>query len=204
VSRGSESVEGGRTERKLERLLSVAAGLMAHHGYGQTSIRNVARKTGFSLAGMYYYFENKEDLLFQIQHRTFASLLELQEQVVQGKSPPEDKLRRFIANHLAYFTDHFSELKVCTFELETLQGERYQTIEALRKRYFACLARVIGEIHRPAAGKTTPEANVRHFTLFIFGMLNWIFMWFDPQRDEPVADLGEDMVDLILPGLQSG
>jgi AcrR family transcriptional regulator len=197
------SDDAGRTERKLERLLSVAASLMAHHGYGQTSIRNVARETGYSLAGMYYYFENKEDLLYQIQHRTFASLLEQQERVVSGNDAPADKLRRLVANHLAYFTNHFSELKVCTFELETLQGERFQTIAALRKRYFACLTRVVGEICQQAADQPVPEADVRHRSLFIFGMLNWIFMWFDPARDEPVTKLGEDMVDLILNGLTS-
>jgi hypothetical protein len=37
--------------------------------------------------------------------------------------------------------------------------------------------------------------------LFVFGMLNWIFMWYDPERDQPVERLGDEMVDLLLGGL---
>jgi TetR/AcrR family transcriptional regulator len=191
-----------RSGEKLERLLAAAATLMADQGYSQTSIRNVARATGFSLAGMYYYFENKEDLLFQIQHRTFAALLTEQEQVAKDKVVPEEKLRRLVQNHLSYFTHHFNELKVCTFELQKLQGERYREIEGLRRRYFRCQARVVAEVLGVTAGLADSERTVRHYTLFIFGMLNWIFMWYDANRDEPVDQLGEEMMKLIMNGLR--
>lgn len=203
ASPASQNGEAGNTEQKLERLLAVAAGLMAMRGYGQTSIRNVAKETGFSLAGMYYYFENKEDLLFQIQHRTFASLLKVQEEVVAAGDDAEVKFRNLVGNHLSYFTSHFSELKVCTFELESLQGERYRTIEALRRRYFACMAEVVAQLMGQAGPQNAPDGRVRQNTLFIFGMLNWIFMWFDPARDGSTEDLGDAVIDLILPGLHA-
>jgi AcrR family transcriptional regulator len=198
-----------RSEQKLERLLGAAARLMAEKGYGQTSIRQVARETNLSLAGIYYYFENKEDLLYQIQHRTFSALLIEQEQVLATGGSPEQKLRRLIRNHLAYFTSHGDELKICTFELQSLQGERYRAIELLRRRYFRCLADVVGELldgNFPGGVRSRDERErlVRHHTLFMFGMLNWIFMWFDPQRDEPVERLGDEMLALVLRGLQGG
>ncbi|MBM4117895.1 TetR/AcrR family transcriptional regulator [bacterium] len=192
---------GARKERKLEHLLSVAAGLMAEQGYAQTTIRDVSRRTGYSLAGMYYYFENKEDLLYQIQHRTFASLLAAQERVVAGPATPEEKLRQLVDNHLVHFSRYASELKVCTFELQTLEADRYGTIAELRRRYFKCVASVIAGI----IGGSDPAA-VRRYTLLIFGMLNWIFMWYDPARDGDVSTLGEEMMALVaggLPGWQS-
>jgi TetR/AcrR family transcriptional regulator len=191
-----------RSGPKLERLLAAAASLMARRGFAQTSIRNVARETGFSLAGMYYYFQNKEDLLYQIQHRTFSSLLEIQERTLTGTPQAEQRLRLLVQNHLEYFTNHFNELKVCTFELQSLQDERYRTIEALRRRYFRCLAQVIRDILEPAADDPQADRGVRHHTLFIFGMLNWIFMWYDRRRDAPVQELGEEMLGLILNGLR--
>ena len=78
-----------RSEQKLELLLTAAASLMAQQGYGQTSIRNVAAKTGFSLAGLYYYFKNKEYLLYQIQRRTFSLLLATQERSLANGGDPE-------------------------------------------------------------------------------------------------------------------
>jgi AcrR family transcriptional regulator len=197
---GDQDAAQGRTGEKLDRLLSAAAGLMARQGYGQTTIRDVARETGFSLAGMYYYFKNKEDLLFQIQHRTFAAVLAEQERVAAEDRDPVEKLRGLVRNHLSHFVDNFAELKVCTFELQSLQDERYGEIEGLRRRYYQSVAKVVGEI-LASRGRPLGARTLRHYTLFVFGMLNWIFMWYDPARDEPLEDLGREMVSLILHGL---
>ncbi len=194
----SSEASGPRKGPKLERLLAVAAELMAGGGYAQTTIRDVARETGYSLAGMYYYFENKEDLLFQIQHRTFASLLAEQEAAAAEGGTPQEILRRLVANHLAYFTRHASELKVCTFEMGSLDPDRYATIADLRRRYFRCVAEVVGDIMGEADRE---NGAVRRYTLLIFGMLNWIFMWYDPERDGDVEALGDEMIAMIRGGL---
>ena len=129
---------------------------------------------------------------------------------VDGKAA--DRLRRLIDNHLTYFTNHAAELKVCTFELQSLQGERYTTIEKLRRRYFRCVADVIGDILGVADGDSERDSErdaanekvVRHYALFVFGMLNWIFMWYEPQRDGPVEELGEKMMAMVMRGLKGG
>jgi len=201
------SSSGGRTSRtapKLERLLTAAASLMAGRGYSQTSIRDVALETGFSLGGMYYYFESKEDLLYLIQEKTFSALLDIQRAAADADGTVESRLRSLIGNHLNYFVDHFNELKVCTFELESLQGERYDRIAVLRREYYRCLAGVVGELWGVPREQVETHRQVRHATLFIYGMLNWIFMWFDPERDEPADSLGEEMIALVLEGLRAG
>ena len=195
---------GGKTSRtapKLDRLLSTSAALMAKSGFSQTSIRDVATATGFSLGGMYYYFKNKEDLLFLIQEKTFGSLLEMQEQAVADGGSAEERLHRLVKNHLAYFFSHFNELKVCTFELESLQGERFENIAQLRRRYYLCMAQVVGEMSGVPTDRVEFDRQVRHRTLFIFGMLNWVFMWYDPEKDDPAEALGEEMVAMVMNGL---
>jgi AcrR family transcriptional regulator len=190
------------TQQKLENLLAIAAGLIAEKGYEQTAIRDVGRETGVSLPGMYYYFKSKEDLLFQIQHRTFASLLEAQQAVVDAGDPPERKLGRLIVGHLTFYAQHPNEMKVCTFELESMRGQPYEQIRRLRRRYYALLASVIDEALRCSGRVDSSGLLVRHLTLFAFGMLNWIFMWYDPARDGSVERLGEEMADLVLDGLR--
>jgi len=195
---------GGQTSRtapKLDRLLSVSAELMATRGFSQTSIRDVATASGLSLGGMYYYFKNKEDLLFLIQEKTFGSLLDMQENAVAAGGSAEERLHRLVKNHLAYFISHFNELKVCTFELESLKGERFENIAQLRRRYFLCMAQVVGEMTGVATGQAETDRQVRHRTLFIFGMLNWVFMWYDPAKDDHAEKLGEEMVAMVMNGL---
>lgn len=191
---------GGQTTRtaaKLDLLLGAAATLMAARGFSQTSIRDVATASGLSLGGMYYYFKNKEDLLFLIQEKTFSSLLALQEETVAAGGSARERLRRLVKNHLDYFISHFSELKVCTFELESLQGERFENIAGLRRRYYQCVAQVVGEISDLPAN----DSRIRHRTLFIFGMLNWVFMWYDENNDDDADTLGDEMVAMVMGGL---
>ena len=189
------------TEEKFERLLAGAAGLMARRGFSQTTMRDVARETGFSLAGMYYYFKSKEELLYKIQQRTFADLLEMQEGEAEAKAPAERRLRRLIANHLGFFLSHSAELKVCTFELESLTDEPYEKIEELRRRYFRLTASIIGEL-KGVEGEASADPGVRHHTLFVFGMLNWIFMWYQPERDGSAEKLAAEMTAFVLHGLR--
>jgi hypothetical protein len=45
-------------------------------------------------------------------------------------------------------------------------------------------------------------ARSRHASLFVFDMLNWIFMWYDPARHGTVEQIGDEMIDLALNGLR--
>jgi AcrR family transcriptional regulator len=55
------------TIRKGDALLVAAAALIAERGFEATSMRDVSRATGVSLAGLYHYAESKEELLYKIQ-----------------------------------------------------------------------------------------------------------------------------------------
>ncbi len=66
------------TRQRLDHLLTATAALYAEKGYEATSMRDVSGAVGGSLAGLYHYCTGKEDLLYQLQYRTFATLLEVQ------------------------------------------------------------------------------------------------------------------------------
>ncbi len=188
------------TQRKLDHLLTSAAALIAAKGFEATAIRDVGRKIDASLAGMYYYFASKEDLLYQIQSGTFGALVADQEAAAKLPGTPEERLRRLVAGHLTFFGKHPNEMKVCTFEMESLTGDPYRKVEAIRKRYFRLMAEVVGDLLGGPARKAR-EAQSRRITLYLFGMLNWVFMWHDPNKDGPVASLGPEMCDLLLKGI---
>jgi AcrR family transcriptional regulator len=57
-------------------ILDHATEVFCLKGYEGASMRDLSRATGMSLAGLYYYFESKERLLFLIQKHTFTTILE--------------------------------------------------------------------------------------------------------------------------------
>jgi AcrR family transcriptional regulator len=211
------------TRQKADSLLRAAAALIAEKGFEATAIRDVGRRLELSLGGMYYYFASKDDLLFQIQYRTFQALLEAQERTAAQAGAPAQRLRRLLAGHLAFFAQHPSEMKICTYELESLGGEFYDQVLAVRRRYYRIMADVVAELangwerrrhgadpsdaekgasRQPrAATKARESARSRHLTLFIFGMLNWAFMWYRAAKDGPVEGLADEMVAMVLHGI---
>ncbi|MBV6521818.1 MAG: hypothetical protein MNPFHGCM_01962 [Gemmatimonadaceae bacterium] len=189
------------TQEKLDHVLASAADLIAEKGFEATSMRDVSAAVGISLAGLYHYFESKEELLYQLQYRTFRSLLETQEAIAAQPGTREERFRRLIIGHLTFFADHASEHQACTFELKSLTGERYETVEALRRRYYRLMTSVVAEL-RDGGVTATESKEARHAALFIFGMLNWVFMWYSASRYGPMEQMGEEMVDLVLHGLR--
>ena len=190
------------TEERRERLLGTVAQLIAEKGYEAASMRDISEAMDVSPAGLYYHFKSKEDLLFQIQHRTFAVLLAQQEAALAMSGTAEERFRRLMHGHLAFFSSHPNELKVCTYEMESLKGEPFQQVEELRRRYHRLFSGVVAELmadHVPAEQKADRS---RHASLFVYGMLNWIFMWYDPSRHGTVEQIGEEMIDLALNGLR--
>jgi TetR/AcrR family transcriptional regulator len=190
------------TRKNLDRLLMKAAALIAEKGYEATSMRDLSTATNKSLAGLYHYFTSKEDLLFQLQYRTFVSLLEEQEKIAALPGTPEERFTRLLIGHLTFYARHTNELKACTFEMESLNGDLYRTIEEPRRRYYKLMTSVVGEVIDGPRSSRRESRESRHATLFIFGMLNWIFMWYHPARHGPVERLGEEMRDLVLNGLR--
>jgi len=190
------------TQKKLDQLLVKAAALIARKGFEATSLRDLGKATDGSLGGLYHYFSSKEDLLFQLQYRTFVSLFESQQAVAALPGTPEERIARLITGHLRFYARHTNELKACTFELESLTGKPYETVEAIRRRYYQLMTSAVADVIGGPSSNGKETRKSRRATLFIFGMLNWIFMWYEPSRHGTVEQIGQEMLDLVLNGLR--
>ena len=192
LSRGKTA----RFDEKLVHLLSCSARAFAELGYEKASIRQVAQAAGLSLAGLYHYVKCKEELLFLIQYQTFGVLVEGLESRLDESASPESQLDEMVRGHVHYLVAHMPELKVCTTELDSLQGEYYQQVLSRRQRYFDLTRQILIRLGEQGGGARV-EPNLA--ALNLFGMLNWIVMWFDPRRNDP-AELSESLVALFLDG----
>ena len=177
-----------------------AARVFAEQGYDRASIRDVAKATEMSLAGLYYYYRGKDEILFDIQHVAFATLLEAHAEALAGVKDPEEKLACVVAAHLAFFSDNIAEMKVMSRESEQLTGEYAERIGEFRRRYVRLVRGILDELGKEHVLRDVPS-SVAVFVLF--GMMNWMYTWYDPERDGSAADLGRAVKDIFLHGLIS-
>ncbi|HET7108543.1 MAG TPA: TetR/AcrR family transcriptional regulator [Candidatus Acidoferrum sp.] len=188
------------SEAKLQHILRIAAQVFAQRGFEGASMRDISRAAGVSLAGLYYYFENKQHLLYLIQSTTFTVVLENLRSRLQGVHEPAERLRLLVLNHIEYFLSHPNEMKVLSHEEEALGDPYSEKVQAIKRRYYALAREIFDSI---AAEGLAPGVHSRVAVLSLFGMMNWTYKWHKPGVDPDASELTAAIVGLFLHGIQA-
>src|SRR6201981_3163547 len=187
-----------RFDRRLSEILVHATDVFDEKGYEGASMRDLSRASGMSLAGLYYYFESKEKLLYLIQRHTFTTILERLRTRLEGVTDPETRVRVFILNHLEYFLANQKAMKVLSHEDEVLKNGYGAEIAAIKREYVHICVELMEQLKRTRS----LEFSSRTATLSLFGMMNWIYTWYKPRVDGGAEELARERGDIFLQGLK--
>jgi TetR/AcrR family transcriptional regulator, cholesterol catabolism regulator len=191
-----------RHDQKLELILRTAARIFAEKSYHSTSMRDISRETHVSLSGLYHYCKSKEQLLFLIQDNCFGRVLERLEQRLPEVQDPVAKLRLFIENHLSFFAANMSEMKVLSHEAESLNGDLHAHVSNRKDNYTKLARQILQDVQQSRENRQPVDLTVATYALF--GMMNWIYNWYDPQGKLKVNDLAQHLTQLFIAGFSPG
>lgn len=186
-----------RFDEKLNSVLSASSALFAEKGFERATIRDVSQATGMSLAGLYYYFKSKEELLFLIQFRAFESICVKLREIIDSEPDPETCLQSMINMHFEYFIRHMNDLKICSREIESLEGDFYEQVAEKRREYFDLTQSIFEKMSAQSGGST---ADSRLAALYLFGTLNWIYQWYKPERYPDAQEMAGQLAGIYLQG----
>jgi AcrR family transcriptional regulator len=184
----------------MAQILTHATDVFCEKGYEGASMRDLSRASGMSLAGLYYYFESKERLLFLIQKHTFTTIVQRLKSRLEGVSDPEQQIRVFILNHLEYFLSHPASMKVLTHEAEALKNGFASEVAAIKREYYRICVGLLDELKRVRG----LQFSTRVAVLSLFGMMNWIYTWHNSRIDADAEQLASEMGAIFLRGVTSG
>src|ERR1700716_918044 len=189
-----------RFDRRLAEILVHATDVFCEKGYEGASMRDLSRASGMSLAGLYYYFESKERLLFLIQKHTFSTIVQRLKKRLDGVSDPEEQVRIFILNHLEYFLANPQAMKVLSHEAEVLKNGFASEVAAIKREYYRICVGLLDDLKRDRG----LEFSTRIAVLSLFGMMNWIYTWHNSRVDADAEHLAGEMGDIFLGGVTMG
>ncbi|HEY7617233.1 MAG TPA: TetR/AcrR family transcriptional regulator [Terriglobales bacterium] len=188
-----------RFDRRLAKILEHATAIFCEKGYEGASMRDLSRASSMSLAGLYYYFESKEKLLYLIQKDLFSTVMELLRERIKEVTDPEARVRTFILNHVEYFLSKPKAMKVLSHEDDVLTHDLGAEITALKRQYYHSCADLIEALNQAKR----LELNSRAATMSLFGMINWLHTWYNPRVDGTPRVLAEEISDIFLRGIYS-
>lgn len=188
-------------DQKLEFILRNAARIFAEKNYHSTTMRDISRATNVSLAGLYHYCKSKEELLFLIQDNCFGRVLERLEERLRDEHEPLSRLRIFIENHLSFFAANMAEMKVLSHEAESLAGDLHKHVSGKKEKYTHLAREILKDIQQQQADS---QIDLTVATYALFGMMNWIYNWYDPHGKLQVAELVDNVTRLFVKGFIAG
>jgi AcrR family transcriptional regulator len=198
-----------RFDRRLAEILDYATEVFAEKGYEGASMRDLSRRSGISLAGLYYYFESKEKLLYFIQQHTFRTIMERLRTRLATSNDPETRIRIFVHNHVDYSVAKQKAMKVLSHEDDILKNGYGSELAAIKREYYRICVGLVDDLVKadglkPAGPNAESEGiNTRTAVMGLFGMMNWLYTWYRPRVDPDAEVLAREFGDIFLGGIRT-
>ena len=184
-----------------DAILARAAELFADHGYTATSMNDIAAACGTSKAGLYHYYRDKRELLFQITVGHVARLEQFVGEVLRetADAEPDARLRALILRFVREYADAQSEHRVLTEDVRFLEEHERVQVREPQRRVVAAFADAIAAV-RPNLARNELD---RPLAMLLFGMINWMFTWLRPDGGLTHEQMAPVVADLFFGGLEA-
>ncbi|MFO1020960.1 MAG: TetR/AcrR family transcriptional regulator [Planctomycetales bacterium] len=175
-----------------------AAQIFHEKGFDATSMSDIAEAVNLTKAGLYYYIDSKEDLLFAIMEYAMSML---QEQVIdpaKGTADPEERLSLILQNHARLVMGNNKTITILTDEMAGLNPKHHKLIISRKRDYFDLVRSTLEEL---IALKKIKPLNTTVMAYSIFGMLLWLPRWYNPQGNLTCDDVILNLKSLLYGGI---
>jgi TetR/AcrR family transcriptional regulator, cholesterol catabolism regulator len=207
----STPVEARRPRRRAKRprnvdpnaptrvdILKSAAKAFRKLGYHGATVEAIATALRMKKGNLYYYFRNKEEILFACHQYSLDRLTQILAQVQESAASPESKLRHLI---VAFVHTIVNELHgtALFLDLEALTPAHLRAVIVRRDRFEQGVRDVLEE--GMAAGAFA-RRDPKLLAFALFGAVNWIPRWFSPHGPATPEEIADRFADYLIAGLR--
>jgi AcrR family transcriptional regulator len=180
-------------------IMKSAAKAFRRLGYHGATVEQIAAALKMKKGNLYYYFKNKEAILFACHQYSLDELNRLLEEVERSGLSADEKLRRLIVAFVHTILDELHGTALF-LDLEALSPVHLKAVIARRDTFDRGVRRVLEE--GMATGTFGPgDAKLRAFALF--GAVNWIPRWFNPDGPASSQEIADHFADFLIGGLRA-
>lgn len=179
-------------------ILKSAAAAFRKLGYHGATVEQIAAALRMKKGNLYYYFKNKEEILFACHEYSHDRLQELLDDAVRSTAPAEAKLRRLITGAVHVILDELHGTALL-LDLEALSPAHLKAVVQRRDRFDRGMRLIIEE--GMATGAFAP-GDPKLLGFAMLGALNWISRWFNPRGPSSSDEIATRFADYLIAGLR--
>lgn len=197
--RWGKSIQSKDEQYELKRaaILRTAGRLFNQKGFRETSLNDLADELQVTKPTLYYYVENKEDILFQCLHTAITELLDQTDDILASARSGIEKLTDFIHLFISVFDDEFGRC-LARPGPEPLSAKYLVEIEPLYVRLDAAMRQMIED---GMADGSMRKCNTKITAFTLFGAINWMTRWYHPEGEMTTREVADEMAKLFCHGL---
>jgi AcrR family transcriptional regulator len=186
-----------RKKTKRVEILRSAAAAFRKRGYHGASVEEIAKTLHMTTGSLYYYFKNKEEILFFCHDYSVDILLGLLAKAESDTLPPDEKLRRLVFDFVHMILDELNGTAL-TQDLQALSPTLLRRIIAKRDRFDRGIRRILQE---GMDSGIFASGDPKLLTFAMLGAVNWIVRWFDPSGAATSDQIARAFADYLIAGL---
>lgn len=188
-------------EEKQHAILIAAAAVFARQGMEKASMAQIAAQAQVSKALLYHYYPSKDALIFGIVHSHLADLEAAVAAADDKQMPAPERLHALILSVLDAYRGADDQHYVQLNGAAALSEDQKAEIRTLERRIVRRFSDTLREINPRLDAARRPL--LMPVTMSLFGMLNWVYLWFKEGGPVTREDYARLAATLILKGVQA-
>ncbi len=192
--------QSGATTAELRRrqIFEGACEVIARKGYGDASVREIAKAAGLSIPALYQYVSSKEDILYMITHECMNDLFRTFRDNVRTVMSADRRMETAIAEYVSYISDNRKYINLVYSETRSLGGENREKIfdleRAMLKEWQEIYADGVDSgVFRPLDSMLV--ANIFYFACSVWALRNWAIGDFEE------SEVSHTLTEILMRGI---
>jgi AcrR family transcriptional regulator len=180
-------------------ILKAAARAFRKLGYHGATVEQIATALHMKKGNLYYYFKNKEEILFACHQYSLDRLTQLLDEIEQSDKRPDEKLRRLVDVFVHTILDELHGTALF-LDLEALTPAHLRTVIARRDRFEQGVRQLLAQ---GMASGVFARGEPKLLAFAMFGAVNWIPRWFKPEGSASSHEIADLFADFFIRGLSA-
>ncbi|WP_164658372.1 TetR/AcrR family transcriptional regulator [Tropicibacter sp. Alg240-R139] len=194
---GKESPSSTAEMRRLQ-IFEGACKVIARHGFGNSTMREIAREAGLSVPLMYKYIKDKDDILYLIMTVNMQGMFTFFDSQEFSSGNADENLISAVDTYIDYIGENRKYINLVYSETRSLSAENrmkvFDTERDFMRRWQAIIDDGVDKgVFRPV--NTELLSNFIYFLCTVWALRHWSIGHF------PVAEVKTALHEFVLTGL---